>query len=153
MARKTYSHTEETFKALSGREAAIAKEMECDPSYIYGIKNHTHPDPYPRFRELFRAVVRGGGDASYWSEDLAAIAESIRHGADDKDLAGALLDDVGEFAAAIQEISRSIADGQLDENETHELILVMDKIKQDAIDATSQLVRHKARLKKPLRAA
>lgn len=55
MPRKTYTLTDETYRVLNGKEAEIAKEMECEPQYIYGIKNKDNPDPYPKFRELFRA--------------------------------------------------------------------------------------------------
>ena len=53
MPRKTYKLTDETYEVLKGNEQSIAKEMECDPSYIYGIRNQEKLRLMPNQLERF----------------------------------------------------------------------------------------------------
>jgi hypothetical protein len=152
MARKTYGHTDETRAVLSGNEAAIAREMECDASYIFAIKNAKEPDRYPRFRELFRAAARGGADVSPWMNDLTSIVESVKPAAKETE-------DLGKFVVAkfhdeslsTEEFLRSMSDGRLDEHEIDELLTLLERVKSNAVRGIGLLARQKARLRGEIR--
>jgi hypothetical protein len=133
MARRTYGHSDQTFQVLIGNEAAIALELDCDPTYIYGIKNRTNPDPYPKFRELFRSAARAGGDVSFWLNDLQAIQTSAADSSQGTaELTDLLLKKVQSDGLSTEEIIRAISDGHVDAKEANRLIKRMDDVIHNA---------------------
>lgn len=146
MARKTYSLTDATFKALAGCESSIAREMECDPTYIHQIKRGDSPDPFPKFRELYRATKHGGGDTSYWRNELNAIEAVGNDIQAANDLNVRLLSKINIYADAVKEIVQALADGKIDARECHRLIGSLAVVQKN-IDATlDQLHRRLADL-------
>jgi len=131
VARKTYGHSDQTFQAIVKHEAEIALEMDCEATYIYAIKNRDTPDPYPKFRELFRATVRGGGNASFWLDDLNGIYKSAEPAKGLATLHDKLFSDVNVYADAIKEIVKAVSDGTIDEKETRRLIRAMEVIQKN----------------------
>ncbi len=130
MARKTYALSDATYQALINHEADIAREMECDPSYIYGIKNHNHPDPFPKFRELYRAAAHAGGETSFWRNELNSIDQAARPPLEKKgELVVHLVSKLGSDATSSAEILKAIEDGHVDERECHRLLRVMENVR------------------------
>lgn len=128
MARKTYRRSDETFKALSTHEAATAREMECDPSYIYHLKNGDEKDPYPQFRELFRANANAGGAAEYWLNDLTGIFIKARsNNLCTSELSAKMLDKISDDSKALSTLVESLSDGHLEEHECHSILGAMAK--------------------------
>lgn len=141
MARKTYKLSNQTFLALVDHEPGIADEMDCDPSYIYGIKNQKHPDPYPKFRELYRADVRAGGGYEHWDNDMAAIRASVEKRTDTGDTMKCLLEKIHLDAVSTERIVKSLDDGILNEREIAEILRDVKKIRQNTSDLESGLYR------------
>ena len=131
MARKHYKLTDETFQVLSKHEAAIAREMECDPSYVYKIKNGDEPDRFPPFRELFRAAANAGAPANIWLNDLTAIyIKSRMTTASAVEISLELAEKISADAASAGEILNSLADGKIDKAECHRILAALEKVEQ-----------------------
>ena len=156
MARKTYHLTDETYQVLIGHEAEIAESMDCDPSYIYGIKNGTHPDPFPKFQELFRACCHARAKAQIYLNKLNAIfTKSIVAVICTSQLTASLLQKIKDDAAATARIVESIADGHLDESECHEILGALAKsaenneqLKEIVLARLGEIVEEKGAKKK-----
>jgi hypothetical protein len=135
--RKTYKLTDQTFQALIGHEAAIADEMGCDPSYIYGIKNQSNTDPYPKFRQLYRSTLRAGGGSEYWDNDLAAIRAASKGTTIIAEPIALLLKKVRTDTRLTEEILKAVEDGILDEKEINTILRGVRAVRKncDEIDA------------------
>jgi hypothetical protein len=157
MARKHYTHSDETFKAVVDHEAAIAKEFGCDPTYIYGIKNRSQKDPFSPFRELYRATARGGGDTSPWRRDLDAIDASVNaRNESPSDLTDLLCRKLRGDGVSSEDLAAAIRDGELDERECEQIIRDMTSVASLArlIKATATVRLGEIRENRhPLRAA
>lgn len=128
MARKIYPRTDETFKVLSGFESAIAREMECDPSYINKVKNGVEQDRYPQFREIFRAACNVQAPTELWLHDLTAIwVKSRIPGFKDSELSAKLLEKIKTDSEETAAMVDAIADGTLDKAECYRVLSQLEK--------------------------
>lgn len=140
MARKIYPRTDETFKVLSEYESQIAREMECDVSYVNKIKNGVEQDRFPQFREIFRAACNAHAPAAIWLNDLIAIFVKSRKGnASVAHLSGKLLEKIQTDADAMTCIVKSLQDNCLDESECHEILSKL-AAKEATTDAIKEIV-------------
>lgn len=143
MARKVYPRTDETFKVLSEFESAIAREMECDPSYINKIKNGVEPDRFPQFREIFRAAAMAGAPVELWLNDLMAIyVKSRKSSVCITQLSGKLLEKIATDGDAMTALVKSLQDNHLDEAECHEILSKLAK-KETTTTAIKEIVLHR----------
>jgi len=126
--RQNYGLSDETFQILIGKESLIADEFGCDESYIFGIKNQKNPDPYPKFRRLFRAAVRAGANAQLWLNDLSGIyakaqmATTAMH-----ELSTNLLEKIKADGESTSRIVDAIADSHLTKTECHAILSALAK--------------------------
>ena len=129
MPRKIYTRSDETFKVLAGHESEIAKEMECDVSYINKVKNDREPDRYPPFREIFRAGCNTRtAPVEIWLNDLTGIYVRSRSiGICSSELSTKLLEKITDDAQALSALVESLKDGVLDERECHEVLAKLAK--------------------------
>lgn len=126
MARKIYPRTDETFKVLSDFESRIAREMECDPSYINKVKNGVEQDRFPQFREIFRAACNAHAPVEFWLNDLMAIyTRSRKADVCVSQLSGKLLEKIETDADAAATLVKSLRDNHLTEAECHEILAKM----------------------------
>jgi len=146
MARRTYGLTDATFKAVSGNEKSIATAGEWDESYIGKIKRSEAPDPFPKFRELYRATKLGGGDTSYWRADLNAIEALGNNVQTSADLNSRLLSKINIYADAMKQIVTALEDGEIDARECHRLIAAMEVVQKNLDVTLEQLHRRLADL-------
>lgn len=129
MARKTYQLTDETFQVLSGNEAKIAREMECDPSYINKIKNGVELDRFAAFRALFRAACYAAAPTNIWLNDLTAIYMKSRiANISSVEISLGLIEKINADAASAGEILKAIEDGVLDKSECHRVLAAMETV-------------------------
>lgn len=126
MAKQHYSRSDETYDVLRGYEGMIAKEHDCDDSHIYAIKNGVSPDPYPRFRHLFRASARAGAPVGIWLHDLNSIALSAQPlKASPECLTETLLDKIRRNSDATVAVTAALEDKQLDKRECHSILATL----------------------------
>lgn len=116
MARKTYKLSDETYEVLKNHEQGTAKEMECDPSYIYGIRNQINPDPYPKFRELYRAAAADGAPVHIWLNDLKSISNRGQR-IKVEDFYTGLIKKIESDAESTERIVEALKDGTIDKPE------------------------------------
>jgi hypothetical protein len=123
MARQTYSRSDETFKVLSGHEGEFAREMEKDVSYFNKIKNENEPDPYPRFRAIFRAGCQTSAPVEIWLNDMTGIyIRSRRLNASASELSRIVLEKIDGDGETLKEIFDSTKDNHLDKEECHRIL-------------------------------
>lgn len=126
--RRTYQLTDETFKVLSNHLSPIAREMECDVSYINKIKNGNEIDRYAPFRELFRSGANAGAPVEIWLHDLTAIY--IRSRKSDlcaSQLAAQLLEKIQADSESTAQLVDAIADGHLDKRECYAVLEKLER--------------------------
>lgn len=145
--RKTYGTTDQTVLAIIGKEQAIAAEMDCHPTYIYGMKDRDNPDPYARFRPLYRAAVRAGSAHCHWDNDMAAIraeADDARKIAEPMAL---LLKKVRSDGDLTADILEALGDGVLTEPEIHKILKGIKAVRKNADDIESALLKQLGKLR------
>jgi hypothetical protein len=114
--REAYPLTQQTLKALSSTEVTkIADEADIDPSHIYQIRGNYEPDPYGKFRRLYAAVIRAGGETSSWDADLSAIKAKYRKCK--KTIFECLSDKLRVDTDTTDAIITALNDGKVDERE------------------------------------
>lgn len=133
MPRKTYKLTDETYEVLKGNEQSIAKEMECDPSYIYGIRNQENPDPYPKFRALFRASANAGAPIYIWLNDLQSIGKRKKQTVTAQDFYTALIRKIEVDAQSTEEILKAVKDGEVDKHECQKIASMVESIEANLV--------------------
>lgn len=131
MARKTYGLSDETFKVLSGHESEIAREMNCDPSYIFKIKSGAETDHYPRFREIFRsASYTNTAPVEIWLNELSGIYIRSRGiNSNTAELSVKILEKIESDSKSLKAIVKGLRDGKLDKSECHEILSKLAKNK------------------------
>jgi len=128
--RMNYPLTQETRTVLTDNVKQIACEMDVDTSYLYQMLSSVECDSFARFKRLYDAVVRAGGDTSPW--DAAFRETKARYRADHAGSAFARhILASGETNAAVAE---ALDDGVIDERERRR-ILRKSAAERDALDA------------------
>lgn len=130
MARKNYRLSDETFLVLSGNEANIAREFDCDPSYIYAIKNGDAPDRFAQFLPFFRAIAYAGAKAEIFLNVLNGILINARPLRNCKEFSSQIIEKIRTDAECTEQMITAIADGNLDKSECHNLLSVIAKTKR-----------------------
>lgn len=127
MPRKTYPLTDETYRVISGNEQAMAREMECDPSYFHHIKRSEEPDRYPPFREQFRAGAYANAPVEIWLNDLNAILLKAKISRAEAPITQKILDKIQDDSQALQTIVEAARDGHFDKSECHKVLAALAK--------------------------
>lgn len=143
MARNTYHRSDETFQVLIHHESEIAREGEWKPQYIHQVKDGESPDPYPKFRALFRAAVRAGAKAEIWLNDLTAIYVKARKSdVCSSELSAKLLEKITVGAEAVRVMVDASSDGQVDERECHAILAALGRLER-IIKRLQEIVLHR----------
>jgi hypothetical protein len=126
MARNHYGRSDETYDVLRNHVQPIAAEYGCDDSYIYDIKNQRTPDPYPKFRHLFRSAAQAGAPVKIWLDDLQGIAIKKRSARPSlQKLAEDLLEKIQLNSDATAAIVSALGDKQLERHECHTVLAAL----------------------------
>ena len=147
MSRQTYPRSDETFKVLAGHEAEFAREADKDASYFNKLKNDVEPDPYSRFRALFRTGCRTSAPVEVWLHDLQAIfVRSRKLQLVSSELTSTLLQKIQSDSDTLKECLAAIQDGNVDKSECHAILAklatneeISNSIKQTVLDRLGEL--------------
>jgi Lhr-like helicase len=143
MAREQYSLSDETFQVLINHESKIAEEYGCHESYIFAIKNQKSPDPFPKFRRMFRAAARSGAKAEIWFHVLAGdLTRARRADVCTSELSAKLLEKITAGAEAVRVMVDASSDGYIDERECHAILAALSKL-TGIIERLREIVLHR----------
>jgi hypothetical protein len=148
MPRHNYPLTTETIKVLTGFQAAIAEEAGVSASYVYGITEQKHTDPFAVLVHFYAAAKRAGANTCHWRNKLDAIDARYEKATPLKDEVECLTEKIRVNAEASSKLLEALKDGVIDPYEAEALQRLVDKER-----ALLELVELHLQLKRDLRVA
>lgn len=153
MARMVYQLSPQTRKVLTNHVKDIAIEFDCDPSHMYQILSDVEPDPFAKFRRLFKAAVRAEAPFELWMDELSGIIARYTKAPPKRSATECLIEHIQAGSELATKMVESFADGRIDDIEAAKLQAAL-RDAQAALDHTMLLVQYRGEiLPTPIREA
>ena len=138
--------TTETEETLDGNVKAVAFGLDKSKEAVYQIMRHEAPDPFAWFRAFAKGVAKGGVTLREYIQTLELFEHKYVSRGRTRPAADAITDNFHGVNQFFGSFMQKLADGQLDLQETDDLLDIIPMLEKQLAVSKESLIAHKAKL-------